>query len=113
MMASLLKTKSLGNNKAVAYFSGRIDVSIAHSIEEELNNLVVSESISSMIINLEAVEYLSSSGFRVLIALMRKLQSTGGSLKLCALKPEIKSMFDVIEMTSLFDIFDTEDQAIN
>ena len=112
-MVSGVKTKSLGDGKSVVYFSGRIDVSTANNIEETIEKFIASESISSMLINLEGVEYLSSSGFRVLIAIMRKLQSSGGSLKICSLKPDIKKMFDVIEMTPLFDIFETESEGVS
>ena len=112
-MASGVKTKSIGDGKSVVYFLGRIDVSTANNIEETIEKFIASENISSMLINLEGVEYLSSSGFRVLIAIMRKLQSSGGSLKICSLKSDIKKMFDVIEMTPLFDIFETENEGIS
>jgi stage II sporulation protein AA (anti-sigma F factor antagonist) len=55
---------------------------------------------------------MSSSGFRVAIALLRKLSDKGGALKICCLKPAVKRIFDVIELTSLFEIYDTEEEAL-
>ena len=97
----------------IAYLSGRIDISAANGIEVELNECIDSNNdVKFLLINMAEVEYLSSSGFRVMVALLRKLKDKGGALKLCSIKPEVQRIFDVIEMTSLFDIFPTEEAAL-
>ncbi|EQA36310.1 STAS domain protein [Leptospira inadai serovar Lyme str. 10] len=55
---------------------------------------------------------MSSSGFRACISTLRKLNAKEGGLKICGIKPAVKRIFDVIELTSLFDIRETEDEAL-
>ena len=108
-----IRLKALEGGTAVAYLSGRIDISVANEIEVELNEYIdPNDHIKYLLINMAEVEYLSSSGFRVMVALLRKLKEKGGTLKLCSIKPEVQRIFDVIEMTSLFEIFPTEESAL-
>ena len=107
-----IKIKNLENDKAVVNLSGRLDVAVSGQIEEALLEAIDKQSIKYMILNMEDVEYMSSSGFRVAIALLRRLRDDEGILKICSLKPAVKRIFDVIELTSLFEIYDNEEEAL-
>ncbi len=108
-----IEIKMLENKRAVAYPSGRLDVAVSAELEEQLTKAVDDQGIEGLVLNMENVEYMSSSGFRVAIALLRKLSDRGGFLKICSLKPAVKRIFDVIELTSLFEIFETEEEAVS
>lgn len=107
-----IEIKILDNNRAVAYPVGRLDVAVSAELEDQLTKSVDEHEIEGLVLNMENVEYMSSSGFRVAIALLRKLSDRGGYLKICSLKPAVKRIFDVIELTSLFEIFESEDEAL-
>jgi len=111
-MDNNIEIKVLENKRAIAYPVGRLDVAVSAELEDQLVKAVEENSIESLVLNMENVEYMSSSGFRVAIALLRKLSDKGGALKICALKPAVKRIFDVIELTSLFEIFETEEEAL-
>ncbi len=95
----------------IVYPSGRMDVVVSSQIEEKLNS-VIDAGNHSIIINMKSVDYMSSSGFRVCIAALRKLNKYGGSLKICCIQASVRRIFDVIELTSLFDVYDTEAEAL-
>lgn len=107
-----IEIKKIDDHKVVIYLKGRLDVGVAGDIEEKLMELIESEHIRYMVLNMEAVEYMSSSGFRVSIALLRRLKDEGGSLKISNLKQAVKRIFEVIELTTLFEIYDTEAEAL-
>jgi len=107
----LLNTKQ-SNDKLIVYLEGRMDISNANEVEEQLSELIDNQGHKHLILNMEKVDYMSSSGFRACIATLRKLNSLEGSLKLCGIKPSVKRIFDVIELTSLFNIFETEEEAL-
>ena len=71
--------KSVENGKAVISLSGRLDVTLSAQVEDELNEILAKESIKHLILDLENVEYMSSSGFRVAIAILRKLKDEDGA----------------------------------
>lgn len=108
-----LELKKPEEGKAVAVLSGRLDVAVSGEIEETLIEAIENDGIKFLVLDMGEVEYMSSSGFRVAIALLRKLQELGGNLKICRLRPAVKRIFDVIELTSLFEIHDTEEEALN
>ena len=107
-----INIKNVDENKAVVNLAGRLDVSVSGQIEETLLEAIEKQSIKFMVLNMDGVEYMSSSGFRVAIALLRKLRDNEGILKICCLKPAVKRIFDVIELTSLFEIYDSEEEAL-
>lgn len=110
---SNVKMKKIDGARAVAYLSGRLDVAVSGEIEETLLKEIENEGIKYLTINMKDVEYMSSSGFRVAIAILRQMRDKGGGLKVCCLKPAVKRIFDVIELTSLFEITETEEEAVN
>ena len=85
---------------------------MANEVEEELSRLIDQENQKHIILNMDKVEYMSSSGFRACIATLRKLNARDGSLKLTNIRPSVKRIFDVIELTSLFDIYESEEEAL-
>ena len=107
----MLNTKKVGE-RMVVYLEGRMDVSVANEVEEELARIIDSENQKHLVLNMDRVEYMSSSGFRACIATLRKLNAREGTLKLSNIKPSVKRIFDVIELTSLFDIYETEEEAL-
>ena len=107
----MLQTKQV-EDKLIVYLEGRLDVSVANEVEEELSRLIDQENQKHIILNMDKVEYMSSSGFRACIATLRKLNSRDGSLKLTHIRPSVKRIFDVIELTSLFDIYESDEEAL-
>ncbi len=96
----------------IVNLEGRLDVSVANEVEEGLSELIDSGNYRKVLLNMDGIEYMSSSGFRACISTLRKLNAKEGTLKMCNIKPAVKRIFDVIELTSLFDIFANEEEAI-
>ncbi len=106
-----LKTREM-NQCVVIYLSGRMDVHLASDVETQLNEIIKQSDKSSVILNLEDVEYMSSSGLRVFVSLMRVLKEKKRSLKLCNLSVAVRKVFEVVELMDMFDIYSSEEEAI-
>ena len=107
----MIKHKESGDF-VVAYLKGRIDVHLSTEIEKEINAIIAKFSDKSLIINLEDVEYMSSSGLRVLVASIRILKSNNKNLRLCNLNTAVKKVFEVVELMDMFDIYSSEKEAL-
>ena len=105
-------TKKIDNN-IVIYLAGRLDVHLSADIEKEINELIKSESKSNFVLNLNDVEYMSSSGLRIFVSTMRILKESKRKLALCNMNNAVKKIFEVVELTDMFDIFDSEEEALN
>lgn len=97
----------------VVNLEGRLDVSVANEVEEGLAELIDEGGHIKVLLNMDGIEYMSSSGFRACISTLRKLNAKDGVLKICNIKPAVKRIFDVIELTSLFDIYESEESALD
>ena len=106
-------THKMKGEVLVVYLEGRLDVSVANEVEEKLAELIDTAGHTKVLLNMDGIEYMSSSGFRACISTLRKLNAKEGVLKISNIKPAVKRIFDVIELTSLFDIYDSEENALN
>lgn len=92
--------------------SGKLDAYSSGELEKKLDALVNSSQIK-LVVNLDKVDYISSSGLRVLLATLKKVKKLNGDIKLAGMKPFIKEVFDIAGFTQLFNISDTIDAAVN
>ena len=99
--------------KGIHIFSldGRFDAHSAGDVEKELN-LTISKGARKLLVDMDGVEYISSAGLRVLLAVAKKLKKEEGEIKICCLKPYVKEVFDIAGFTQIFKIYDTTEKAI-
>lgn len=91
-------------------FTGRLDAYSANEVEKKIDTFIESGQVK-MVLNLDKLEYISSSGLRVFLAQLKKSRKQQGDLKLACMKPYIKEVFDIAGFTQLFNIFENEDAA--
>ena len=91
--------------------AGTIDISTAPRLRELLIDLVSTNSYQ-LIVNLERVEFLDSTGLGVLIGGLKRVRAHDGSLDLACTQKRILKIFRTTGLTNVFAIHDTVDQAI-
>jgi anti-anti-sigma factor len=106
-----LKTKKEGN-VIVVYLFGRLDVHLSADIEREINRIIKEEPSANLLLNLQDVEYMSSSGLRIFVSTMRILKENNRKLKLCNINSAVKKIFEVVELMDMFDIHESEAEAL-
>ena len=82
-------------------------------LAEELAALVDWEGRNRILINLDAVEYLSSSAIGALVVLRKRALSKESVVKLCGLRPDIHEVFSITQMDQLFDIRVSEEEGLS
>lgn len=104
-------TKEKINSFCVLKIEGRIDTTNFNSFETEIN-LLFNSGEKNIVFNCSGLNYISSSGLRVFLIAQKKTISLNGKLHLCCLQPTIKEIFDISGFSTIFKIFDTENEAI-
>ena len=56
--------------------------------------------------------YIDSSGLGVLVSLSKKIREQGGELRLANLNDDLKTLFELTKLDTLFQIADTRDRAL-
>ena len=99
-------------NVNIVSLCGRLDAYCASEVENKLNSLIDAAQVR-LVVSLEKLEYISSSGLRVLLATLKKARKQQGDIKVACLRSYIKEVFDIAGFTSLFNVFDTEQAAVD
>jgi anti-sigma B factor antagonist len=102
--------KKLGSVNLLS-LSGRLDAYSATEVEKKLDSLIEAGQ-NFLVLDLEKLDYISSSGLRVFLAALKKTKKQQGDVKLACMRPFIKEVFDIAGFSQLFNIFDTQDAAV-
>ena len=96
---------------AVVSPAGRIDSNTAAHLERAVfQHLDAGEA--RLVVDLAAVEYISSAGLRVLLRASHRAQDLGGLLVLCDMGPSVREVFDLAGLAALFAIEDSRERAL-
>ena len=95
----------------VVNVEGEIDIYTAPQLRELLINLA-SKNNYQLIVNLEKVGFLDSTGLGVLVGGLKRVRPYDGSLDLVCTQERILKIFRITGLTKVFGIYQTVDQAI-
>lgn len=99
------------NDIEIVFINGRLDAYNSNLVEKKLDELIESGRIK-IVTDLSGVEYISSSGLRVMLSSLKKLNTLGGTLKLSSLQPYVMEVFEIAGFTKLFQIYSDEQEAV-
>jgi len=106
-----ISTRVLDDKIVVLDIVGEIDLYNAPDIKETIKKCI-SEGNTQIIINLDKVSYIDSSGIGVLISSLTNLKKIGGGLKIINVYAPILKVFKMTKLDKFFDIFETEEKAM-
>lgn len=105
-----VQTEEVGGIRVIRVPEGHLDANSS----KEFKTLAMPFLLNTehVIIDLRDVTFVDSSGFGVLLACLRQVQSNGGELGLCGLHKSVRVLFEVVRMNRLFSIYESADDAI-
>ena len=92
------------DGKWIATLEGEMDTAAAVEAEEVLKPLYNSEG-KDVIIDCEKLEYIASSGLRILLGILKGAKASGSKVTLRDVNDDIKS---VLQLTGFISIFELE-----
>ena len=108
-----IDVEEVGDVTVVKFVDKRIlDEQNIQQIGDQLFELVDDEGKRKLLLNFDAVEYLSSAALGKLITMNKKVRGVSGQLRLCQIKAEIYEVFEITKLNKVFKIHDTEEEAL-
>jgi anti-anti-sigma factor len=92
------------NGKYVATLEGEMDTAVAMEAEEVLKPLYSSDG-KDVIIDCTKLEYIASSGLRILLGILKGAKATGSKVIMRNVNEDIKNVF---KLTGFINIFEFE-----
>lgn len=105
-----LSTRSEGD-RTVVVVAGEIDVYTAPKLREQLIELV-SDGTYDIVVDMEGVDFLDSTGLGVLVGGLKRVRAHDGSLRLVCTQDRILKIFRITGLTSVFSIHDSVEDAV-
>ena len=113
-MAERLELSSEGDVTVIQFKDQKIlDEADIQQLGTELSEVVSSGEHSKVLLNFEAVDFLSSAALGKLISVNKKANVADVGLKMCCIKPNLFEVFKLTNLDSVFDIRETQEEALS
>jgi anti-sigma B factor antagonist len=70
------------------------------------------EAETNIVINLERVTFLDSSGLGIFLFCLKKLNQKGGDVKLCNVTKPVRVLFELVRLHQIIEVFNTKEEAL-
>jgi anti-sigma B factor antagonist len=86
---------------------GSGDVELRQNIEDSLT-----AGRAKLLLNLKGVSHIDSTGIGEMVGCLITVKRKGGAMKLLNLSPKINDILQVTQLITVFDVYDSESEAI-
>ena len=88
--------------------AGILDGTQVNHLRQEINQAVAANT-DIVLIDLENVTFMDSSGLGALVIALKTVRTAGSKLFLCAINDQVKMLFQLTSMDRVFEIFPSHD----
>lgn len=89
-------------NSLTISLSGKLNTDAANSSKN--NILAALDGAKEVVFDVEGLEYISSSGLRILVAALKKVKAQGGTMMLKNVGEQVKEVLDMTGFTQIFNV---------
>lgn len=91
---------------------GRLTVGEASAVREKVNAVIAAGTVN-VLLNLQQVEYIDSTGLGALVICFTSLKKAGGALKLVNPNKRNVELLLLTKLHTIFEVFNDEQDAVN
>lgn len=108
-----IETDTVEDVSVVKFVDERMmDAARIEQLGSELIDAVSGDDKERIVINFENVSFFSSAAVSKLLVAEKRIRSQGGQLRLSNLRPEVRDVFSLTKLDSVFRIEEEQDAAI-
>jgi anti-sigma B factor antagonist len=98
---------------AILDLDGRLTVGNEMGTYREAMQKLIAAGKHSIILNMQKVDYVDSTGLGALVMTYTTLNKAGGKIKLLSLTRRSIELLVMTKLTTIFEVFDDEQNAVN
>ncbi len=101
------------NGVTILDLSGEIVLGEESSLLRKTLRDLIAGGDRKILLNLGALTYIDTSGLGTLISAFGEMNNQKGQLKLLSLTKRVHAVMQITKLLTVFDVFDSEEEAIN
>ena len=105
-----LSTEKIGDVTVVSVLTEVLDASNTEEFKTGFAS-ILNES-NKLIFEMSHVKLIDSSGCGTLLYCQKQLNKLNGALKLCGVQETVRTLFELIRIDRVIDIFDSKEEAL-
>jgi anti-sigma B factor antagonist len=101
----------ISGNLVILNLTGRLDTLNFSTLEKEIETLL-EKNQKFIVLDCQNLDYVSSSGLRILLKSLKQIEAAKGRFTLCNLQVNISQILHVSGFDRLFEIYPTRSEAV-
>ena len=94
------------------YRTRRLNTLIAEPLQAELMK-IVSKPGREIILSMEGINFIDSSGFRAIMAIVNQASKAGSHFRICDVSQEVYELLKLMKLSFVFEISPEKDKALS
>lgn len=105
-------TQELRNGTLVLRLEGEtLDASRSQVFKQQVIDAIEQHGVYNLVFDLGELKFIDSSGLGSFLSILRYVNSHDGDLKLAGMSDSVRTMFQIVRMHKLFEIYNTVDEC--
>ena len=96
----------------VLSLSGRLDLANGNKLKDEIK-AVLDSGKTAIHLCMKDLEFVNSSGLGAMVSIMKEIRLRRGRLTLSDMADYVREVFDITQLSHIFEIFPTEEEALH
>jgi anti-sigma B factor antagonist len=95
----------------IAFTRDSLDASNTKTFKDDMQPVL--EQYGRILLDLEALQFVDSSGLGAMLSCLRAMHDKGGHLALCGMSKPVRTLFELVRMYRIFDIYASRAEALS
>ena len=95
----------------IAFTRDSLDASNTKTFKDDMQPVL--RQYSRILLDLEALQFVDSSGLGAMLSCLRTMHDKGGHLALCGMSKPVRTLFELVRMYRIFDIYASRAEALS
>lgn len=95
----------------VLSLSGRLDLANGNKLKDEIK-IILKDGKTAIHLCMKDLEFVNSSGLGAMVSIMKEIRLQRGRLTLSDMADYVREVFDITQLSHIFEIFPTEEEAL-
>jgi anti-sigma B factor antagonist len=95
----------------IVSFEGKLDTNTCPEAEVHLKGLL-DQGVKKLLVDFKSLDFVSSAGLRILLASAKRLETSGGELRVCSLNEIVHEIFEISGFSVILNVCADEEEAL-